>query len=219
MHKLSRKDSPICLNKYKHGIDDWKKVPYADKSEIWKNLNHMQVVRCAYCEAELLENKHHIEHFRQRDRYPQGTYDWGNIFGSCNREDSCGKHKDKAGHYDYRVLIKPDNEEPDDFFVFVSDGSIQVREGLNFHNKHRAEETLRIFNLNAKHGSLRQRRQQAVLPYLLITKDFEELEKECTSDKEREYVRSEYKKEIVNAQRNTAHLPFATAIRHSLLLV
>jgi uncharacterized protein (TIGR02646 family) len=52
----------------------------------------------------------HIEHFRQRSRYHQGTFEWDNLFGSCNRPDNRGKHKDQCGNYDYQDLIKPDVE-------------------------------------------------------------------------------------------------------------
>lgn len=131
MHKLQRGVAPACLARYKHGRDQWSRdVPtVGERTDIWNKLEQMQGARCAYCEAGIITGPRHIEHFRQRDRYPQGTFDWTNLFGSCDRGESCGKHKDKCG-YTPVDLIKPDVDEPDDYFVFVSDGTIAPRAGL-----------------------------------------------------------------------------------------
>ncbi|MDF5828215.1 TIGR02646 family protein [Pseudomonas aeruginosa] len=50
-----------------------------ERSGIWAKLDTMQGQRCAYCEALMSETNRHIEHFRQRGRYPQGTFDWSNL--------------------------------------------------------------------------------------------------------------------------------------------
>ena len=101
MHKLNRPEAPDCLSKFKIG-DDWGKVSWQDKDEIWINLKEMQGARCAYCETTIIlerpyrKDSAHIEHLRQKNKdvYPEGTFAWSNLFGSCNNEDSCGKHKD-----------------------------------------------------------------------------------------------------------------------------
>ena len=110
MHKLYRPIPPNCLSQYKHGRDNWGAVTSDHKSEIWLQLDVMQLHRCAYCESEIKTDKEnsnsHIEHLRQRGRYPQGTFVWSNIFGSCNRQDSCGKYKDDLSPYNHQDLIK-----------------------------------------------------------------------------------------------------------------
>lgn len=148
MHKLQRGTAPACLSTYQHGRDNWKAVSAEDKREIWERLDEMQQRRCAYCEDALRNDKRHIEHFRQKARDPKVTFLWSNLFGSCNRIDNCGKFKDELPPYDPADLIKPDEEDPERFFLFVSDGSVAVREGLNAADKKRALETIRIFNLN-----------------------------------------------------------------------
>jgi uncharacterized protein (TIGR02646 family) len=115
MHKLTRPTPPNCLSKYQHGRDNWRRLINAGHvGEIWLQLDLMQQHRCAYCESAIKTDKEnsnsHIEHFRQRrtNSYPQGTFVWSNMFGSCDRQESCGKYKDNLPEYDHRDLIKMD---------------------------------------------------------------------------------------------------------------
>ncbi|UVM28914.1 TIGR02646 family protein [Pseudomonas sp. B21-021] len=169
----------------------------------------MQDTRCAYCDADISNLKRaHIEHFRQRDRYPQGTFDWTNLFGSCNREDACGKFKDDCGPYDHNLLIKPDVDDPDDFLIFVKDGTIIPRADLNDRARRRALETLRIFNLDAQNGALRAMRQEAIRPHLDTAHAIMEMFEEFPQIDIQEFIEGEIQK--------IAHLPFSTSIRHTL---
>lgn len=212
MHKLQRTDGPKCLTKYRHGRDTWgPDVPTPqEKDEIWQLLDAMQGGRCAYCEADITAPEgRHIEHFRQRDRnhYPQGTFEWANIFGSCDRTDSCGRHKDDCEKYKHKDLIKPDVDDPEHFLHFHSDGNISLRQGLNEREQHRATETLRIFNLNAEHGALRWDRYRATYGYIQTAECIAELAGEDRAQAQ------QLLQEEINA---TRHLPFATAIKHTL---
>ena len=211
MHKLQRGNAPKCLAKYRHGLDIWK-LPPEDITDIWQGLEAMQGQRCAYCEVDIRNGKRHIEHFRQRSRDPAKTFDWWNLFGSCTRETSCGKHKDGLPRYNPDDLIKPDEEDPEHFFLFVSDGTIAIREPLNVNanEKRRAEATLRIFNLDAQHGPLRRMRQQAVQGYIQMAEEFQSM---VAADPDLLPILLD---EIKNLIAGTAHLPFATAIKHTL---
>jgi len=208
VHKLERGDAPQCLGKFKHGRNRWSEVSSADKNEIWTALEAMQGQRCAYCEADISQGKKHIEHFKQRVRYPQGTFDWANLFGSCNRSDSCGKHKDNCGPYRHEDLLKPDEEDPEKYLTFVVDGSIVPRHGLPLKDKHRAAETLRIFNLDHERGPLRRMREQAILGYLQTAKEI------C--DLANIYPQEEWLPFLENELDRIKPLPFATAIKHAL---
>ena len=120
MHKLHRDpQAPSGLN-YRHGVHTWGNgIPTRqEKAEIWVKLIAMQGERCAYCEGPMPESSRHIEHFQQRSRSPQNTFLWNNLFGSCNRRDTCGNHKDQCGNYPHADLIKPDEEDPEHFLVF-----------------------------------------------------------------------------------------------------
>ena len=211
MHKLNRGIAPVCLAAYHHGADQWchTKPTSAERQAIWGCLDAMQGGRCAYCAAELQDDGKHIEHFRQRSRYPAGTFDWGNLFGSCNRAESCGKHKDACGLYNHGDLIKPDAEDPDHFLVFVSDGTIAVRAGLQAAARHRAEETLRIFNLDAKHGALRHMRRKAAAGYLQTAEEFRQYAEE--------FDQADWQPLLDQELATIEPLPFATTIRHALL--
>jgi len=209
LHRLNRGAVPPCLAKYRHGRDNWSSLTAIDRAEIWQALERMQGKRCAYCEADIADGRRHIEHFVQKGRVSRVTFLWDNLFGSCNREDTCGKHKDHAaGHYNSEDLIKPDIDDPDDFFVFVADGTIQLRQGISAEQQRRAEETLRIFNLDAEHGALRRMRQAATTGYLQTAEELWSLVDEF-SDEEWQQLLDEELAAI-------AHHSFVTAIRHTL---
>jgi len=209
MHKLHRGDAPKCLAKYRHGLNNWGHLTHEDRTEIWQELDAMQGQRCAYCEDDISKGGKHIEHFRQKNRDPTKTFDWRNLFGSCTRENSCGKHKDRPSTYDPNDLIKPDEEDPEHYFLFVSDGTIAIRETLNSEERRRALATLRIFNLDSQHGPLRRMRQQAVQSYIQQAEEFQQMDTEYSKDEWMPLLQIE-----LEAIR---HLPFATAIKHALL--
>lgn len=213
MHKLTRPTVPNCLSRFKHGRNNWEDVTPADKSEIWQQLDRMQHNRCAYCECGFdvspKGRKAHIEHFRQRSRYPQGTFKWDNLFGSCDRNESCGKHKDACGNYNHQDLIKMDEEDPDDFFLFVSDGTISILSGLSESDQHRAKETLRIFNLDERHGPLRCMRHSAVQGHIETAEEL--LGLIGVFDEE------EWLSLLEDELKEIATLPFSTAIKHLFL--
>lgn len=165
----------------------------------------MQGSRCAYCEASITAGDRHIEHFVQKGRDPTQTFVWGNLFGSCNREDCCGKHKDAKGRpYADSDLVKPDVEDPGHLLVFDAHGSVQPRCGLSAAAARRAVETIRIFNLN---GVLKAIRRREVAGYVQTAEEIAEffaldplLGQEA----------------LANELAATAHLPFSTAIKHVL---
>lgn len=208
MHKLQRDPIPPAgLESYQHGRDTWSLTcpSQQERRNIWDKLNAMQGQRCAYCEGPMAEGNRHIEHFRQRGRYPQGTFDWHNLFGSCNRAGTCGDHKDKCGAYPEQDLIKPDREDPEAFLVFTPNGAVRPRANLIPHDQRRASETIRILALD---GALNQIRRAEVAGYVQTAEVFAELAQHFPED--------EWLPELQQEIQNTAHLPFATAIKHVL---
>lgn len=205
MHKLNRGAAPACLARFQHGRDNWNDVTPEQKQTIWQELIVMQGERCAYCEANISNGERHIEHFHQKGRDPTQTFVWENLFGSCNNGSTCGKHKDEQPVYPPAVLIKPDTEDPEYFLRFHSDGTISVRSGLTAAEQCRANETVRLFNL--KDGSLRWQRNAAASGYLQTAEEIAEL---AATDLE---LAVEF---LANEIAETAHLPFATAIKHTL---
>ncbi|GKW48596.1 retron Ec78 anti-phage system effector HNH endonuclease PtuB [Halomonas sp. NCCP-2165] len=208
MHKLVRPEAPKCLSRFRHGRDNWRRdVSFDDKREIWEKLEAMQGHRCAYCEDKLPEDRRHIEHFRQQSSHPQGAFQWDNLFGSCEKQESCGRRKDRTTYRDGDIL-KPDVDDPDDYLQFLADGRIVPRNDLSAREHHRAEETLRVFNLDHERGALRQMRRSAVQGYLGTVEDLQECA-ELDEDLYFEYLHEEL--EAIAGQ------PFETAIRHLLM--
>jgi len=213
MHKLTRPTAPACLSQYQHGRDSWGDlIENGHVGEIWLKLDEMQQQRCAYCECAIKTDKDnsnsHIEHFRQRrsSSHPQGTFLWSNLFGSCNRQDSCGKHKDELPAYNHQDLIKMDVEDPEHFLEILPDGNVIPVNGLSQAERHRAEETIRIFNLN---GSLRQMRETAIKGYIQTAEEL--------AGYAEEFDEADWLPLLQEELDRIKDLPFTTAIKHTLL--
>lgn len=121
MRKLERGQAPRCLSNYKHGRDKWEVVSTNPQysEEVWRELNAMQGLFCAYCESSFKQRKH-IEHFFRRGQVPQKTFEWANLFGSCSESDSCGNYKDNKAPstIDLAKVCKPDIMNPVDYLFF-----------------------------------------------------------------------------------------------------
>lgn len=165
MRKLERgANAPGWLAQRQHDTHPWSPTN-PEKDAIWAELDRMQGGRCAYCEADISTQKsRHIEHFAARARHKELTFAWDNLFGSCVRRESCGTYKDgtQAAPYDWTELIKPDVHNPDQYLLFVADGTIVPLPGLSEADLKRAKETLRVFNLDAEWGELRKEREKAI---------------------------------------------------------
>jgi len=204
MRRLIRGLEPDCLKKFKHGRDNWGCVKEEDKAEIWIELNKMQDGLCAYCESALSKHKH-IEHFRQRSRIPAETFLWSNLFGSCNNATSCGKSKDSGGGYNDGDLVKPDVDDPDEYFVFIQDGSIKLKDA----NDSKGRETLRIFGLDPDFGRLREQRREAIRRHMGTIEYYSDL---CVQDPGNELG---WHEELEADLGKAAREQFSTAIRHA----
>ena len=218
MRKLYRDsvEPPACLSRFRPGTDPWEKLSKSQaRAEVLAHLEKLQGRRCAYCEGPLDKLGEHVEHFRPRGyhRFVHLTFEWRNLFWSCDQLDSCGRHKDAdkvRRTYDldaiFDVILDPSRDDPDDYFHFLPDGTIQVRESLSEKQKSRAFETLRIFNLDADFGRLRSMRQRAVEAYRAASFGIEEELKALSREDREAFIREEVS--------STAGDPFSTTIRH-----
>ena len=203
--------APPCLSQYHHGTHLWDKdhPTAAHRAEIWQALDALQRRFCAYCEGPFDQFGHHIEHFRRRDGYPALTFAWANLLGSCDRDHSCGQHKDnKAGPYDPNDLIDPSGEDPDHFFRFIEDGTISLRAGLTASERRRASETIRVLGLDVEGNGLPQLRRDAIRSYQARDPGIVEAIMSFSDDHRRELVEHELAE--------TAGDPFSTVVRHFL---
>ncbi|RUM61225.1 MAG: TIGR02646 family protein [Persephonella sp.] len=109
---------------------------------------------CAYCESKLKENSYHIEHFRKRSLFPELTFDYNNLFLSCNNENSCGKHKDRYGltKDEFNTIYSPLYINLDEF-EYSYTGEILGKTP-------KAKKTIEVFNLNER--SLVEKRKKII---------------------------------------------------------
>ena len=182
----------------------------AEKTQIREALHAIQGQRCAYCERRTGPgaNDGHIEHFRCQAGHDALALDWTNLFWSCNDEMTCGKFKDKCtgtrgprAKFDPTDLIDPSIDDPGDYFLFIVDGAIKVKDGLDDAQRERAVETLRVFNL-ADSAFLRKAREDAVQPFVGIVA----MLMKQAPDKLADYISSEMAR--------SADLPFSAPVRH-----
>ena len=207
MRKLDRGSvaAPACLANYQPGQHNWNDVSAHDRSQIQQQLEQLQGRRCAYCEGPLGALGQHIEHFRRKHRFVYQTFVWGNLYWSCDQRDSCGHYKDHgAGAYNINELIEPSLDDPDAFFRFRSDGTINIRSTLQPADRRKAEETLRVFNLNPQWGRLRNMRKAVVSGYVAMIDG-------CSGFTATD-LRNLFSQELAEAETQ----PFSTAIRHVL---
>lgn len=127
-----------------------------------KTNNSEQNFQCAYTEINIEpeSNISHIDHFRKQEFFPELKFDWTNLFTCYNYNYYGAKYKDnKSGieKEDYRFLINPAIEDPDDYFKYSYTGEILIKSKDTKSIKYKkAKKTIDVFNLNDK--SLIERR-------------------------------------------------------------
>jgi uncharacterized protein (TIGR02646 family) len=213
MHRLDRSAVPVpaCLVAPPEG-GRYNTLHGSEREEIRARLLELQCHRCAYCERRTGDDRDdgHIEHFRNQSGHAGLELAWTNMFWSCNDEKTCGKHKDKCdrpsgprARFVPDDIIDPSIDDPDDFFLFVVDGTVRHFDGLDAISERRALETLRVFQL-ANSAYLRRSREDAVKPYLRAIVALLSAGQEVVV----RYVQGEIA--------NIDSAPFATAIRQYL---
>jgi uncharacterized protein (TIGR02646 family) len=216
MHRLDRNSvtAPSCIMPH-DPARHYSTLRGSHKAEIRTALLTLQQNRCAYCERRTGtgENDGHIEHFHRQTDFPARSTDWTNLFWSCTDPNFCGKHKDecrisgstgKCRPVVMDDVIKPCTDDPDQFMHFISDGAIQPRAKLTPAEKHRYDETLRVFQL-AEAAFLVDSRRDAVKPYI------DALSELMPDGPER--VRAYIDRQLARVR----SVPFETVIRHFLL--
>jgi uncharacterized protein (TIGR02646 family) len=211
MHLLDRAavPAPPCLGQYQHGTHNWGSVTPEHRQVVREHLEQLQGRRCAYCEGPLDLLGQHIEHLRRKHTFPHLTFVWDNLFWSCNQDGHCGCFKDReSGVYEPDDLIDPCLDDPEAFLRFSSDGRIRLVPGLSPDDQHRARETLRVFNLDHDRGPLRRMRESHCAGYVRTGAEIAELAAVSTPEEWLPFLDAEVQQ--------TRHLPFATAIKHTL---
>jgi len=133
-----------------------------DRKELNQVLKIEQNNMCAYCESKL--KNFHIDHFFKRDLFPKQTFEYNNLFLSCDFEIHCAKFKDKFG------LKK------EEFFEIFSPIDVNLEEfeysltGEILGKTDKAKKTIEVFNLNNKSLLEKRKRISSNIEYY---KDFD----------------------------------------------
>tara|TARA_B100000519_G_scaffold198007_1_gene206716 strand:- start:3881 stop:4555 length:675 start_codon:yes stop_codon:yes gene_type:complete len=221
MHKLDRDNTavPPCLSGYHHTTHSWDNCGSKCKKQLRAALVKMQGipgvttedaseygVRCAYCE-DAIHHAGHIEHFRRKNKnhFPELTFDWSNLFLACGSKNHCGHYKDRsrANPYNPDDLIKPDVEDPEEYFYFHSSGEVRTRAGIDADKTHKANETIRVFGLDNR--TLAGNRARAIKPYKKMLEEIADWEPELIN----QYIQEEIE--------NTQWEAFSSTIKHLLV--
>lgn len=131
---------------------DW--ATKAAKQVIKEALRPMAHGKCAFCEGLLEVTSHfEIEHFVAKTNR-ETAFEWSNLFpacGKCNRE--------KSTLVQDVELVKPDIDDPEQFFWVNPDGALEPHPRLTGSDLDRAKDTIKAYGL--QRGSLRGKRQEA----------------------------------------------------------
>jgi len=118
--KLERNFTPICLNPtdVRRLTEEYKETG----NSVWnvealkQALLQTSYGKCAYCECDLTEESKYmeVEHFRDKDSYPDHVVNWLNLLPSCKR---CNGAKGTHDTVD-EPIVNPYEMDPTDHFAF-----------------------------------------------------------------------------------------------------
>lgn len=139
-----------------------------EKAILKNQLLGMQFFCCAYCGAKLTEKDQFgfIEHFERREGKIGPTYDWSNLFVSCQNPESCGIWKDTKGkHVPLSQVLKPDDEAVIGRFRYLPNGQVAAVKAGDA----AADNTIVVFNLNTpKLASRRKKLMEGLASVLQV---------------------------------------------------
>ena len=112
--------------------------------------------QCGYTEEDIVpdSSRSHIDHYLKRSFFPdrEWVFNWNNMITASNCEYYGAKYKDKTIRKDdYKYLINPVTENPQQYFIYTSAGKIIARNNSSDSIEFlKAEKTIQLFNLNDK---------------------------------------------------------------------
>ena len=128
-NKLPDKIKETVRSRYRHPDIESELIPNED-------------TKCVFCESIPAESGYvEIEHFSPKTLYPSKTYLWENLLPSCKRCNLAKLSLDT----EKSPLVKPDIEEPKDFFEY---DSIKIKVKKNALDLNKASRTISTLKLN-----------------------------------------------------------------------
>ena len=113
--------------------------------EVKEQLINQQEQMCGYCEIAITVDggSSHIEHLKDRNNYPQETFNYNNFIASCQYTDSCG-HKKETNYFNGFVSQFDPNCQSR--FTYTRNGRIIPTD----ENDGDAIKTINVLGLNCK---------------------------------------------------------------------
>ncbi len=167
---------------------DWEDKKIKDKHSVIRIhiLKNEQNWRCAFCNKKYVneeetpgyyknlndKDKNHIDHFLKRELYPKLTFDYNNMFVSCNSDKHCARYKDnmlkkivdkEEAKRINQLLLKP-TDNICDYITYDLFGLVHEQQKLSEEKQERAAKTIEYFNLG--HENLRQDRRSLIIGML-----------------------------------------------------
>ena len=165
MHRFGRGEPPVDFEKVASKCATWgdfrAKFP-TEHAQVGDVLYRRQNGFCAYCDCAIADKVKdgHIEHRERISDNDGRMFDWTNMFFSSNHSDSCGVYKDReAGSFKVEDVLDPSVESPLDYLEYDVLGGVAAKPNITAAAQRRAEETIRVFNLDQSarlRGSRRQ---------------------------------------------------------------
>jgi len=155
MVRIARPDAPAgLLRRQAAWTDRWRAIREGALQGEWATTSAKKLLReallpvahgkCAFCESTLgVTSYPEIEHYAAKTLAPNLCFEWTNLLPACRRCNGAKADQEHRG-----VLLKPDSEDPEPFFwIDPGSGKLEPHPNLNEEGKRRAEETIRICNL------------------------------------------------------------------------
>lgn len=114
------------------------------KKTLREALSPLTHGKCAYCESTLgVTTGLEIEHYVAKSVALDLAFEWTNLLPACHE---CNTAK---GEFDHRnAVLKPDDEDPElHFWINMATGELEANPTLDEPSRRRAEETIRVLNL------------------------------------------------------------------------
>ncbi len=214
MKHIRKEQEPIEFSEWKkqdkmfrRGKPNWNRLNADIKNNIRTSLLREQGYICCYCERELSDNDHHIEHLKpkSKNKFPELQLDYTNLLCSCQLELENGEPRhcgnSKGGWFDENLLISPLDPDCEAQFVYNADGHVEPSDDNNVAAK------TAINRLQLDIDKLADMRKNAIEPFIIDPITFEEI----SADEAREFAENYLKEKEEN---DGSYNEFYTTIKY-----
>ena len=158
MRTILKGEAPACLDSAEKKGWSWEEFVTNDHEGYQmcrEQANFEQQSVCAYTELPLdvARVTVHFDHYRKKSIYTKLRFKWDNLFAAVKDNRFGADHKDGivngSNHNQvYASILSPLTANLQEYFHYSTSGEIEPSLSLSEENQKKAEETIRVFNLN-----------------------------------------------------------------------